>query len=446
MAKARAGRSLRALLLVAGVTGGRFAAAQAEDVVGPGTSWNLHGQVTVIDQGHGGFPAAYTGANSLLPKRESDTSTTATLFLTIRVWRGAELVLVPEVAGGRGISGVTGVAGFPNGDIVRVSTPERKLYAARAFLRQTWGLGSEVEKVDGGPMQLAGERALSRLTLTAGKFAATDLFDDNAYSHDPRTQFMNWSLMDGASWDYPADTRGYSWGMVVELNQPNWAVRAGSFMVPLEANGLALDHHVLQDRGDVAELELRHHFGGRTGKLRLLAYQNHARMGTYALALMDAGPQPPDVTATRRPGTRKYGFGVNVEQQLGDGIGGFARWGWNDGRTESWAFTEVDRTVSAGLQADGSLWGRSNDTAGVACVSNGLAPDHRDYLAAGGLGFIIGDGALDYGREGITEVYYNLFVGKGITFAADYQRVTNPAYNRDRGPVSVVGVRLHWAM
>ncbi len=446
MARARAGRSLRVLLFVAGVTGGRFAAAQTEDVVAPSTSWNLHGQVTVIDQGHGGFRAAYTGPNSLLPKRESDTSTTATLFLTIRAWRGAELVLVPEVAGGRGISGVTGVAGFPNGDIVRVSTPERKLYAARAFLRQTWGLGSEVEKVDGGPMQLAGERALSRLTLTAGKFAATDLFDDNAYSHDARTQFMNWSLMDGASWDYPADTRGYSWGLVLELNQPRWAVRVGSFMVPLEANGLALDHHVLQDRGDVAELELRHRFAGRTGKLRLLAYQNHARMGTYALALMDAGPQPPDVTATRRPGTLKYGFGVNVEQQLGDGIGGFARWGWDDGRTESWAFTEVDRTLSAGLQADGSLWGRSNDTAGVAWVSNGLARDHRDYLAAGGLGFIIGDGALDYGREGIAEGYYNLFVGNGITVAADFQRVTNPAYNRDRGPVSVVGVRLHWAM
>ncbi len=434
-------RSWCVVLLVAGVASGRFAVAQA---AGPDAAWNVNGQLTVIDQGHGGFAAAYSGANSLAPRRESETSTTATLFLTVRLWRGAEFVLVPEAAGGRGLSGVTGMAGFPNGDIVRVSDPQLTPYLARAFLRQPWGLGDAMEKVEGDAMQLAGERPLSRLTVTAGKFAATDCFDDNTYSHDPRTQFMNWSLMDGASWDYPADTRGYSWGLVLELNQPIWAVRVGSFMVPLKANGMALDHEVRQDRGDVVEFEFRQHVSGRPGKFKFLAYQNHARMGTYALALLEAGPQPPDITTTRQPGTLKHGFGVNVEQQLTDGIGAFARWGWNDGRTESWAFTEVDRTASAGLQLDGALWSRSNDTAGIAYVANGLAPEHRAYLAAGGLGFIIGDGALNYGRERITEAYYKVSVGSGIALGVDFQRVTNPAYNRDRGPVSIVAVRLHW--
>ncbi len=397
----------------------------------------------MIDQWHGGFPAAYTGVNSLVPRHESDTSTTATVFLCLRTWRGGELVVVPEVAGGRGLSGVTGVAGFPNGDIVRVADPQLRLYAARAFLRQTWRLGPESERFDGEPMRLAGELPLSRLTLTAGKFAATDVFDDNAYSHDPRTQFMNWALMDGASWDYPADTRGYSWGVAVELERPAWTLRLGSFMVPLEANGMALDHAVRTDRGDVAELELRQRWFGAEGKLKLLAYQNHADMGTYLVALAGAGPEPPDVTRTRRDGTHKYGFGLNVEQPLSDKVGVFGRWGWNDGRTESWAFTEVDSTASLGGQVVGRAWGRPDDTAAVALVSNGLRRDHRDYLAAGGRGFLLGDGALDYGRERIVEAYYSLSAARGVSVTADFQHVTNPAYNRARGPVAIWAVRLH---
>ncbi len=436
-------RTTLLLVLAVGAAAARSAQAQPSPAAGSSPTWSAHAQLTVIDQWHGGFAAAYSGAHSLRPERESDTSTTATAFLCLRAWRGGELVLAPESAGGRGLSGVTGVAGFPNGDIVRVADPRLKAYVARAFLRQTWGLGNGRETVAADPMRLAGERDVSRFTVTAGKFSATDVFDDNAFSHDTRAQFMNWALMDGASWDYPADTRGYSWGLALELDEPTWALRLGSFMVPLEANGMSLDHDVRVNRGDVAELEVRHRLLGHAGKVKLLAYQNHARMGTYALATAQAGPLPPDVTATRRDGTRKYGFGLNVEQPLSDEIGVFARWGWNDGRTETWVFTEVDRTASVGVQAAGSLWGRPDDTAGIAVVSNGLSPDHRDYLAAGGLGFIIGDGALDYGREAIAEAYYSLSPARGVFATADVQRIANPAYNRARGPVTVYALRLH---
>ncbi|MGD1148094.1 MAG: carbohydrate porin [Thermoanaerobaculaceae bacterium] len=433
-------------LLVVGAAQCGLGGAQVAGEQGGDAPWGLHAQLTVVGQGHGGFPAEYSGTNSLSPHREIDTSITSTLFFGLRLWRGAELYIDPEVAGGKGLSGVVGVAGFPNGDIVRVTSPQLKLYLGRAFLRQTWGLGDQAERAEDDLLQLPGDRAVSRLVLTAGKLAATDIFDDNAYSHDTRTQFMNWSLMDGASWDYPADTRGYTWGVVLELNRPAWALRLGTFMVPLEANAMALDHDVSRNHGDVAELELRQHLFGPTGKVKLLAYQNHARMGTYSLALAEAGPLPPDITTTRRDGTLKYGVGINVEQPLSDAVGAFARWGWNDGRTETWMFTEVDATASAGIQVAGRLWGRADDTAGIAFVSNGLSPEHRDYLAAGGYGFIIGDGALNYGRERILEAYYNFEIVKGILVAPDFQHVTNPAYNRDRGPVSIWSLRLHWQM
>jgi len=434
------------LALVFAVVGAR---ANAQDDLAarqPAPEWNLHAQMTVVDQEHGRFEALYTGANSLAPTPESDTSTTASLFFTWRPWRGAELILVPEVAGGRGLSRVTGVAGFPNGDIVRVANPQLKLYTARACLRQVWSLGPGVESVEDDAMQLAGERPASRLTLTAGKFAAPDVFDDNAYSHDTRAQFMNWALWENAAWDYPADTRGYTWGVALELEEQAWALRVGSFLEPLEANGMALNTNVGRDHGDVVEFEVRHHLLPGRGRVKLLAYQNHADMGTYRVALAEAGAQPPDVTKTRRDGTLKYGFGLNLEQPLSDALGAFARWGWDDGRTETWAFTEVDRTSSLGILASGRIWGRAADTAGVAVVSDGLSPDHRAYLAAGGYGFLIGDGALDYGHERILEAFYNVAVTRGVVVAPDFQYVVNPAYNRARGPVSIWALRLHWEM
>lgn len=439
-------RSLIGVLLVVGAARCGPAYAQVTGEQSDAAPWGLHAQLTVVGQGHGGFPAEYSGANSLSSQREIKASVTSSLFLGVRLWRGAELYVVPEVAGGKALSGAVGVAGFPNGEIERVSDPQLKLYVSRAFLRQTWGLDDKKETVEDDLLQLPGDQAVSRLVLTAGKIAVTDIFDDNAYSHDPRTQFLNWSLMDGASWDYPADTRGYTWGIAFALNRPTWALRLGSFMVPLEANAMALDHNVSRNHGDVAELEVRQRLLGPTGKVKLLAYQNHARMGTYSLALAEAGPLPPDVTTTRRDGTLKYGLGINLEQPLSDAVGAFARWGWNDGRTETWMFTEIDTTASAGIQISGTLWDRAHDTAGIAFVSNGLAPEHRDYLAAGGYGFIIGDGALNYGRERIVEAYYDFKIIKGIVVAPDFQHVTNPAYNRDRGPVSIWSVRFHWQM
>jgi high affinity Mn2+ porin len=405
--------------------------------------YSIHAQATVIGQGNFPFTSPYFGPNSLLPNLNYRTTETATLFLDRRLWRGAELVFDPEISGGRGLSSTLGMAGFPNGEATRVGAVAPTPYIARLFLRQTIGLDGDQERVEVGPNQLAGWRDMDRVTVSIGKMSALDLFDDNKYSHDPRTQFMNWSLMDNGAWDYPANTRGYTYGMMIEVNTRYLGFNYGFFTEPAEANGAAMDPNVLQAWGQAWEFEQRYTLGDRPGSIRELAFLNHAHMGSYreSLALM---PVAPDITATRAY-RFKYGFGLNLDQELLPNFGAFMRLGWNDGQTESWAFTEIDRTISFGLSLKGAMWRRPKDELAVALVANGLSDAHRDYLAAGGLGFIIGDGALNYGPERIVEMYYNFELREGMNVSFDLQGVNHPAYNRDRGPVAIMGIRCHMA-
>lgn len=410
-----------------------------------------HFQATIVDQFHEKFNSPYNGTNSLLSKSENKPSLTTTLFVGKRLWEGGELYLNPEVAGGYALSSALGMGGFPNGEVTRVAggDPVPALYLARGFFRQTWslggGLGGEKERIESDQNVLAGHVPVSRFTITAGKMAALDIFDNNAYAHDPRTQFLNWALFANGAWDYPADTRGYTNGIAAELNQSDWALRYGIFMEPRTPNGMNLDWRVAKAHGQVVEGEIRYSPLDQPGKLRLLGFINNARMGNYRdtinnpLLNMDQGP-------TRRD-TLKYGTGLNMEQSFGSYFGGFLRAGWNNGATETWAFTEIDQTFSLGTVVKGTLWGRPEDKIGVAGVINGLSKDHRDFLARGGTGFIIGDGALNYAMERIVETYYSVPVPiPGMTFTLNYQHVDNPAYNADRGPVSIYSFRLHFQM
>lgn len=405
-------------------------------------AWSFHGQATTVTQGHGAFPSPYAGANSLESRKEIRTSFTATLFLGRRLWEGGELYVDPEAAAGQGISHVLGLAGAANGEIYRVDSPDLKASLARVFLRQTWDLGGARETVAPDANQLGGGRSARRIVLTLGRFSAGDVFDQNAYAHDPRSQFLNWALMDTASWDYPADTRGYTWGAAVEACWDAWTLRAGSFLEPKEANGLLFDRQMARAHGDVVEVEHAHEMAGLAGRIRVMGYANHARMGDYRASLAPA-PAAPDVTATRRPGRIKYGWGLSAEQAFAQDLGGFLRAGWNDGRTETWAFTEVDQTAAGGVSLAGPRWGRPEDRLGLAAIINGLSPDHRAYLAAGGAGFILGDGRLNAGQERIVEAYYAFEAAHGFTVSLDAERVQNPAFNRDRGPVSIFALRLH---
>jgi carbohydrate-selective porin OprB len=316
---------------------------------------------------------------------------------------------------------------------------------ARAFLRQTWGFGGERQAVESDANQLAGFVDGRRLVLTVGKLSLQDLFDDNAYAKDPRTQFLNWSLMTHGAWDFAADARGYSVGVALEYFDGPWALRAARFAMPKQSNGLALNPRIFYSFGDQVELERSHTLAGQAGKLRLLAFRNQADMGGYRDALANAAATggTPDL-ATSRQKRVKYGFGVNLEQSVAVDVGVFARASWNNGETETFAFTEIDRSVSAGTLVRGSLWGRAADSLGLAFVRNGISGPHRDYLAAGGLGFFIGDGQLSYRTENIFETFYSLGTVKDLWVSLGFQRIFNPAYNADRGPVSVASARLHY--
>jgi len=404
--------------------------------------WNVHFQATSVAQHHGNFYSKYEGVNSLPDRPENRVSLTATVFAIARLNRHFEAVVNPEIAGGKGFGDVTGIAGFTNGEIPRVAQAIPHLYLARGYLKGAWALGSKQESADGGPNQLAGEQPLRRFTIIAGRFAVTDFFDNNAYSHDPRSQFMNWALMSNGAWDYPADVRGYTYGITQELAMRTWSLRLAIAMEPTAANGPTLDSRITKNRGAMGEWEYRYGREEHSGKLRVLGFLNRERAGTFREA-MNQG-RAPDLGPSRRDGTAKYGFGINLEQSLTSQIGFFSRYGWSDGKTESWAFTQIDRSFSGGISVKGKLWKRQRDGVGAALVRNYLSGDQRNFLAAGGIGFIIGDGALAYRPEMIVEAYYAWSAFRSWTLTLDYQHIQNPAYNRDRGPVSVATLRLHW--
>src|SRR5580704_10593440 len=346
-------------------------------------NWNLYYQATSIGQNHGTFNSPYTGPLSLQDYREDDVSLTTTLFFDARLAPNLQFVFDPEIAGGRGFSGVDGLANPSNGELPRVATATPKPYIARLYLTYDFGFGSEKEHVESDDNQLAGHRPLNRYTITVGRFAVTDFFDNNRYSHDPRTQFTGWAVMYNGAWDYPADTRGYTWGWVHEIHMRSWSVRYASAAMPRVANGLRFDRRLFVNRGDVFEGEYRYALRQHAGTIRLLNYENHADAGNYAQAIRQAAQTgtTPDVAATRRNGTLKYGFGVNAEQELTKNVGIFGRLGWNDGKTESFAFTAIDRLATGGVSVSGAGWHRPNDTVAAEFTASGISGVHALYLA-----------------------------------------------------------------
>lgn len=406
--------------------------------------WNAKFQSTYIWQQKQAFNALYTGPNSLLPNNEKSYSFTATVGLGFRPWTGGELYFNPEVAQGVPLSKLTGLGGMSNGEMARTSGAKPTFYSARLFLRQTWGMGGEQEILESSINQLAGTINKRRLVLTAGNISVLDVFDLNSYNHDPRTQFINWSVMTHGAYDFAADSRGYTSGIALEYFHDDWAIRAGRFIQPKESNGLALDPHIFSHYGDQIELEHGHQIGELFGKVRLLAFRNVAVMGGYqdALNVATANESIPAVSTVRKQ-QAKHGVGINIEQAITENIGLFGRASWADGKTETYAFAEIDRSVSAGLFVKGKDWKRVDDVAGIALVQNRLSPTHRDYLAAGGLGFFVGDGRISYHPERICEVFYNIAITKGTHVGINFQRIDNPAYNSDRGPVSIGSLRFH---
>jgi high affinity Mn2+ porin len=405
-------------------------------------AWNWHVQNTVIVQGYPAFPAEYSGPNSLHPGGEVRETVSLDLLAGARLWPGAEAHVDGLMWQGFGLSQTVGAEAFPNGEAFRLGTSVPNVNFSRVFIRQNIGLGGDQENVEDGPLQLAGQREVSRATLTLGRMSVKDIFDSNTYANDPRTQFMNWAFMANEAWDYPADSLGYMTGFAAELYQPNWAVRYGFFQMPRSSNGTALDMNYLKAWGMVLELERRFAFNGHPGAVRLLGFLNQAHMGSYQAAI-DNPARPADIEATRQY-RQKFGFGLNLEQEIAKNIGLFARLGWSDGRTEAWVFSDVDRTATVGISIKGEFWQRPEDTLGLANAVNGIAKVHQEFLAAGGTGILAGDGALNYALEDALEIYYDFQVWKTIHVALDYQFLLNPAFNQDRGPVSILGARLHW--
>jgi high affinity Mn2+ porin len=412
--------------------------------------WWVSGQANTIFQAHPDFHAAYSGTNSMRPQGENKTSYVETLYLGYQLGHGAEVFLDMESAGGHGLSEALGLAGFTNLDVVRKSQG-RTPYVARVEFHQTLRLSAENVAVERGPLALATSAPARRLELRIGKLSTVDFFDANGVGSDSHLQFMNWTVDANGAYDYAADTHGYTYGFLAEYQSKGWAFRFGEMLMPKVANGSDLDWNLRRARAESYELELRPGLmkkllKNRKSVVRLLAYENHADMGDYqaAVARFKAGVDLlPTIEHTRRQGTVKYGFGLNVEQELPRDLRAFLRLGWNEGHHESFAYTEVNSTVAAGADMAGKRWHRELDKVGAAVVSNGISAAHQSYLRNGGHGFLLGDGRLRYGRENILEAYYTLHVWRGLYLSADVQRVWNPGYNRDRGPVLVPGTRLH---
>jgi len=439
---------LRVLVAGASLAAGVRSAA-AFDLPAAPIPYTVGGQTTVVWQYHPRFHSPYEGAFSLHHARENAVSHSYDLYVGLRPLPWLELYVNPEMVRGGGVGGGIGLAGYTNGEVIRNPDAGQDPFLGRAFLRATLPLGDERTPVVDDLLQVGGERPARRLVLTGGVLGTTDLFDVNRYADSTRTQFLNWSFIANPAYDFAADTRGFSRGVALEcIADDAWAVRLGIFQMPAVANGLDLDGDLAHAHGDQAELELHPSLlADRPTVLRVLGYGNHARMGDYrqALALAADEGATPDVTRTRRRDRLKYGVTLNLEQPISaDGATGlFARAGWNDGHTETFAYTEADWTASLGAQIGGALWHRDPDDIGVAAAANGLSDPHADYLAAGGTGFELGDGRLRYRPEAIVELYYLLKPFPFVGLTADYQLVVDPGSNAERGPVSVIGVRLH---
>jgi high affinity Mn2+ porin len=452
-------RALRSLLAISAIVsaGGQTLAAQTTQAASTSgaapvttmlphddsTAWWISGQINLIAQAHGAFPARYTGPHSFLAAPERTLSRVLTLYTGLRLGHDWEAFVDVESAGGGGLSDAFGLAGFTDLDVVRNPTLGSAPYLARVMIRKVIALSSDEVDVVPTPLALAPRLPSRRVEIRAGKFGIVDFFDVNAVGSDSHLQFTNWTVDNNGAYDYAADTRGYTYGLIVEYDAPRWSVRGAEALMPTVANGIVLDWHVARARGENVELELR---PTRAFTLRLLGYANHADMGSYTEAIdaFRAGQDAtPNIDAHRRQGRTKYGVGVNMENTRANGVRLFARAGWNSGDAESFAYTEVNDSAAAGGDLSGTKWHRALDRVGVAFVSNGLSAPHREYLALGGLGFLLGDGALTYGRENIAETYYTAHLWRGISASGGLQHVDHPGYNRDRGPLLVEMFRVH---
>ena len=405
--------------------------------------WTLHGQITNVTQGHPRFTSPYSGTNSLIANGRTEETTDVTLYAGVRLWRGAEFWINPEIDQGFGLSNTVGMAGFSSGEAYKIGANAPYLRLPRAFLRQVIPLSGEVVSTEPAANQLAGFKAVNNVTLTIGKFSVTDIFDTNTYAHDPRGDFLNWSIIDAGAFDYAADAWGFTYGAAAEWTQDAWTLRGGVFQLSKVPNGKIVNVDFSQYML-VTELEQRYQMRGHPGKVKLLAFVNRGRMGAYrdAVQLAQQTGDTPDTGLVRRFASRP-GVAINMEQELAPDLGVFLRASLNNGTKEAYEFTEINRSISGGLSLKGTRWGRHDDTVGVAGVINGLSGDARQYFANGGIGILIGDGGQNYGAEKILETYYSMRVNRYVTLAVNYQHVNNPAYNRDRGPVSIFGVRAH---
>ena len=418
--------------------------------------WSYHFQVTVIDQNHSGFNSKYSGMNSLSDTVQTGAvSVTSTLFFGRRLWKGGAAYFDGELSGGHGLSYALGVAGALNGETYRIGDPSPVISAARYYIQQMIPLGhTGYDHQDNTINQLGGAVPSSRIVISAGKFGISDFFDANVYTHDPRSQFMNWALMSNGAWDYPANTKGYTYGLVIELIKPTWAARISSVAVGATANHSDMEYKFGKAHSETLELTKKLQLiNGQPGSIGFIASYSASRAPSYQdglTALKTGDAALLNVFSGNGEGLsyggHKTGLYLNLAQGLTQDLGFFARAGWNDGKYATWAFTEIDQTVSAGLSLKGTIWKRKDDVVGLGQIINGISKDHRDFLAAGGYGFIIGDGGLNYGHETITEFYYNAQVTSTFWLTFDYQFVVNPGYNKDRqGPVHVFGFRGHVA-
>jgi high affinity Mn2+ porin len=410
------------------------------------TRFWLSGQANFVFQTHPDFHALYSGKNSLSPRYEKATSRVLTLYTGVRLNNSTELLVDIEEAGGAALSTGLGLAGPPDLDIVRNPLLSKAPYLGRGMIHKVFALSQDKVENQRNFLSLFDELPRRRLEIRFGKFSMPDFFDVNSVGSDTHFQFLNWTTDNNGAYDYAADTRGYTVGFTGDYEDRNWGFRFAEALMPKVANGIDLVWKPWQVHAENFEYELRHGFiPKKAGVVRLLAYTNSANMGIYRDQIIEASEAgvTPDITAHPWHITRKYGFGVNVEQNLTHYLTGFARFGWDNGKTESFAYTEVDQTFAEGIGANGAWWHRKQDRAGVAFVSNAIKKDHQNYLAAGGLGFLLGDGHLNYGRENILESYYTVHVWRGIYVAPGVQQITDPGYNRDRGPVVVPSFRAH---
>jgi high affinity Mn2+ porin len=451
---------LAALLCLAGPISSALAQMAPDNTNSTASSmqnWNLHVQNTDVVQGDFGFPAKYSGPGSLNSKGEVQETVTLDLFAGLRLWPGAEAHVDGLMWEGFGLTQTHGIEAFPNGDAFKAGTEVPNVIFARLFIRQTIGLGGEQEDVPDDQLTLAGKQDISRLTFTIGRFSPTDICDHNTYAQDQHTQFMNWATMANLAWDYGQDTIGYATGCALELNRPKWALRYGFFQMPSEKNGYTAEDQFLKwptggadgpflcSWAMMTEFERRYSISGHPGAIRFLAWLNEADMASYraAAAILKANGPGADISAARAY-RYKYGFGLNWEQEVAKNVGLFSRLGWNDGHEESWTFSDANWSASLGVSAKGEAWRRPDDTFGVVGIVSGASRDNQKFLEAGGVDLTDGDGALNYAPEKVVEIYYDFEIRKHVHWALDYQFIADPAFNRDRGPVSVFGARLHW--